>query len=70
MPGMWELPEITPNGEEPSFTLRHAITVTDYRVRVFRSDRHAGGLWVRIARLKQLPLTGLTRKILLRAGII
>src|ERR1700689_5264703 len=35
MAGMWELPELA-NGHgssEPSFTLRHSITVTDYTVR-------------------------------------
>jgi A/G-specific adenine glycosylase len=71
MPGMWELPAISPNGDVPAFTLRHAITVTDFRVSVFRSDqRQRGGRWVRIDRLETLPLTGLTRKILQRAEII
>jgi A/G-specific adenine glycosylase len=71
MPGMWELPEITPNGHAPAFTLRHAITVTDFRVSVVRSsDVQQGGRWVKFDRLATLPLTGLTRKILRRAGII
>jgi A/G-specific adenine glycosylase len=36
MPGMWELPEVTNgNGSGPPWlTLRHSITVTDYRVLV------------------------------------
>jgi len=86
MPGMWELPEIvTPNGEHPvSFTVRHSITVTDYVVRVTFGPAMQNGIshfspkrretghprWVTPARLKSLPLTGLTRKILRRANII
>ena len=71
MPDMWELPEITMNGHVPEFVLRHAITVTDFHVAVVRAEAAAGGgRWVRIQRVPSLPLTGLTRKILLRAGII
>ena len=71
MPGLWELPEIPANGHPPAFTVRHAITVTDFRVGVFYSrDIQHGGRWVRIERLGELPLTGLTRKILRRAQII
>lgn len=71
MPEMWELPEIAPNGQAPAFTLRHAITVTDFRVSVVRSsDVQQGGRWVKFDRLATLPLTGLARKILRRAGVI
>ncbi len=71
MPDMWELPEITPNGHAPEFTVRHAITVTDFRVSVFRTpNSHRGGRWVKIDRIGELPLTGLTCKILRRASII
>jgi A/G-specific adenine glycosylase len=72
MPGMWELPEIAPNGHKPEFSLRHSITVTDYRVHVVRAaaPNHASGRWLTGARAQQLPLTGLTRKILRGAQII
>jgi A/G-specific adenine glycosylase len=72
MPGMWELPEIAPNGHKPEFSLRHSITVTDYRVHVVRAaaPKHARGRWLTAARAQQLPLTGLTRKILRAAQII
>ena len=71
MPGMWELPEVAvPNAfDEPLFSLRHSITVTNFDVRVVASPR-AGGNWVRISRLNTLPLTGLARKILRVANII
>lgn len=73
MPGMWELPEL-PSNEigEPWLTLRHTITVTDYRVRVLRRDApHAmDGRWVSKRRAAALPLTGLARKILRAARVI
>jgi A/G-specific adenine glycosylase len=50
-------------------TLRHAITVTDYTVRVWRgrsSLNELNGQWVRLDRVGRLALTGLTRKILAR----
>jgi hypothetical protein len=49
--------------------VRHSITVTDYKVQVV-SRNGAEGNWVRRERLDKLPLTGLTKKILRRAGII
>jgi A/G-specific adenine glycosylase len=73
MPGMWELPELaTANGGSPSFTLRHSITVTDYRVRVWRVPvpREVNGKWIPVARLKQVALTGLARKILRKAQLL
>ncbi len=74
MPGMWELPEIpVASGlRSGSLTLRHSITVTDYTVRVMRGPvpGQSRGRWVPKARLPQLPLTGLARKILRRAQII
>jgi A/G-specific adenine glycosylase len=74
MPGMWELPEIPgANGATaPWLTLRHSITVTDYVVRVMRikAPERLNGRWVRTSRVKALPLTGLTRKILRAAKII
>jgi A/G-specific adenine glycosylase len=66
MPRMWELPEIAPNGAAPLLRLRHAITTTDYTVEVFAAARPptAAGRWVQPARIRDLPLTGLTLKIL------
>ena len=52
MPGMWELPEVEPmrddecDEERVEITLRHAITVTNYRVRVLRfSEQEAAHRW-------------------------
>ncbi len=75
MPGMWELPHIGKNGKcgppEPLLRLRHAITVTDYEVHVLRSKaRPRGTIWIPLARVEQLPLTGLARKILRHANMI
>jgi len=72
MPLMWELPAA---GAEPvsagSLTLRHSITHTNYRVTVVRGQVADGveGRWFRCSHLRQLPLTGLTRKVLRAAGI-
>jgi A/G-specific adenine glycosylase len=74
MPGMWELPEISPpNGDyQTTLTLKHAITVTDYKVRVARGPipDSVQGRWVRRSRLPELPLTGLARKILRASQVI
>lgn len=70
MPGMWELPQVPPLASDVQlFSVRHSITTTDYRVRVV-SGNGREGTWVRRERLKKLPLTGLTKKILRSAGII
>lgn len=70
MPGMWELPQVAPQAsDEQLFSVRHSITVTDYKVQVVGRNA-AEGTWVRRERLNKLPLTGLTKKILRRAGII
>ena len=67
-------------GSDPAashlFRLRHSITDTDYEVRVLRmapkalgaKDKKAGR-WVRCDQTFELPLTGLTRKILRKLGI-
>jgi hypothetical protein len=69
---MWELPEAGSRDGELIFTLRHAITVTDYTVRVreAKTNGQCGGSWIRVARLPRIPLTGLARKILRKAEII
>src|SRR5271157_1397096 len=67
-------------------TFRHSITITDYTVHVLRSmplrntrlrntpllntPPAAKGKWIAIDRIPQIPITGLTRKILKAGGII
>lgn len=77
MAGMWELPEIValnggPHGDVPKFILRHSITVTDYTVHIVEKPISGGveGRWVSNSKVVTLPLTGLTRKVLRKAGII
>jgi A/G-specific adenine glycosylase len=72
MPLMWELPEVaSPDGTHRElFQLRHAITVTNYRVRVLSGEPQTPGQWFSVHRFATLPLTGLARKILRRAGVI
>jgi A/G-specific adenine glycosylase len=73
MAGMWELPRLPspPSGWEPLFRLKHSITVTNYEIAVFdAAATPRGGSWVALKRVLELPLTGLTRKILRRARLI
>jgi A/G-specific adenine glycosylase len=73
MAGMWELPEIAVNRlGNPTFTLRHSITVTDYTVRVWRITAPMGvrGKWIPANHLQRVPLTGLARKILRTAEML
>jgi A/G-specific adenine glycosylase len=86
MPGMWELPQSSePPRPLPASahwrTFRHSITVTDYTVHVVRKNSLRNtplpdtsptpkGMWIAIDRIPQIPITGLTRKILKAGGII
>jgi A/G-specific adenine glycosylase len=74
MAGMWELPQISKgrDPEQPLFTLRHSITVTDYTVRVWlvKMRRGAAGRRLSFNQLERLALTGLARKIMKKAGFI
>jgi A/G-specific adenine glycosylase len=86
MPGMYELPplpEEVVETREPLLRLRHAITNTNYYVRVFaargpkdRKLRRAVPVvadvlqWVRTSKLGSLPLTGLARKSLQRLDVM
>jgi peroxiredoxin len=65
-------PEGRKNGyNAPWRTFRHSITVTDYTVHVIRgSAPFAQGQWIATEKVSELPLTGLTRKILKAAAII
>ncbi len=79
MAGMWELPECpTAAAGREALLLRHSITVTNYRVRIVRLGeaeaaepvREGDQLqWMPVARLPELPLTGLTRKVLRRLAL-
>jgi len=74
MAGMWELPEMAGgNGaSKPMFTLRHSITVTDYKVRVWRRSApdRVQGKWIPVRRLGRLALTGLAWKIIRKAELL
>ncbi len=86
MPGMWELPQSSePPRPLPASahwrTFRHSITITDYTVHVLRNTPlpntplldappAARGKWIAIDRIPQIPITGLTRKILKAGDII
>jgi A/G-specific adenine glycosylase len=73
MPGMWELPKYSGNGDGKTLlSLRHSITVTDYKVHVLElpDPGSADGRWVASSRLASLPLTGLARKILKRVDLV
>ena len=81
MPGMWELPAlrdaIVPEGEL-RITVRHAIMQVNYLVRVrsvspedVANVVHVEGnsRWVALDEAAEMALTGLTRKVLSRAGL-
>jgi len=83
MPGMWELPEVAmleSDQERVELTLRHAITITNYQVRVLRFAEKEANVrfpsgenprqWTRSSELSTLPLTGLARKVLQRLQIM
>lgn len=76
MAGMWELPQLSKvsgAADEPDCwrTFRHSITATDYTVHVARcAAPGVKGKWVAIAGIFDIPMTGLTRKILKASGII
>jgi A/G-specific adenine glycosylase len=83
MPGMWELPEVVSHESDElrlEIVVRHAITVTNYRVQVLRfSEKEAARRWVareyprqwtESSELSRLPLTGLARKVLRRLQIM
>jgi len=73
MPLMWELPAAKRISGETIFNLKHSITNTNYSIQVrFAKEAPAAsrGRWIAYDRLAELPLTGLARKILNRAGIL
>jgi A/G-specific adenine glycosylase len=90
MPGMYELPPLPLDAasdemtdREPTLRVRHAITNTNYYVRIYApngpKDRvlrrsvplaKADLHWVKTATLGGLPLTGLARKVLQRLNVM
>lgn len=73
MAAMWELPEIPHDVDaKPLLTVRHSITDTDYLVHVYerKTKGDGGGKWFGHADLHRLALTGLTRKVLRKVGVL
>jgi A/G-specific adenine glycosylase len=82
MPGLWELPALKQTAvpeEELRMTVRHAIMQVNYYVRVrtvFEDDAEqltvAGGerRWVPLDEAAGMALTGLARKVLMRAHLL
>lgn len=80
MPGLWELPamrEANADAHQLQMTVRHAIMQVNYAVRVYAvpdvpateadgAERH----WVSLEQAAGMALTGLTRKVLTKAGLI
>jgi A/G-specific adenine glycosylase len=81
MPGMWELPalvELSVPEAQLRMTVRHSIMQVNYIVRIQSVTGKelrrltAGGRrqWFGISELGSLPLTGLARKVLIRAKLL
>lgn len=82
MPGMWELPEVNgfdPDSERLLLHIRHSITTTNYYVSILRFEpgeqsslpkQQVFRKWVKTSELLDLPLTGLTRKVLKRLHVL
>jgi A/G-specific adenine glycosylase len=84
MAGMWELPQSSESPRPfPASarwrTFRHCVTVSDYTVHVLRDSAAAQtepffiapkGKWIAADKIPNMPITGLTGKILKAAGII
>jgi A/G-specific adenine glycosylase len=82
MPGMWQLPVLR-EAEVPASDLhmavRHAIMKVNYQVKVRKvPEKNVARLtvkggerrWVRLGKLSAMALTGLTRKVLMRAVLL
>jgi A/G-specific adenine glycosylase len=82
MPNMWELPSVKEGQESEDMlllTVRHSITNTNYYVTVYGLNMNEQKIlargpgeraWVPLMDLPELPLTGLTRKILKRLRVM
>ncbi|HVH85322.1 MAG TPA: hypothetical protein VM912_01260, partial [Terriglobales bacterium] len=74
MPDMWELPQsVRDIGRKPLLVVKHSITTTDWTVRVIaggRANIRDDMRWVTLSDVAQLPLTGLTRKVLRKLSLL
>ena len=81
MPGMLELPPLPMDAVaeyEPVLRVRHAITNTNYDVQVFAESKLRDAvpaaandlIWTPVAKLHEMPLTGLARKVLQRLAVM
>jgi A/G-specific adenine glycosylase len=74
MAGMWELPESRRElRREPLLKVKHSITTTDWSISVFASRRttpRQSERWIHLSEGSQLPLTGLTRKLLRKLKLL
>jgi A/G-specific adenine glycosylase len=73
MPLMWELPASKKKSGEELFALKHSIMNTNYSIQVCVAMKPPAGVrgrWISQAQAAELPLTGLARKILHRAGVL
>jgi A/G-specific adenine glycosylase len=73
MAGMWELPEAELNeNADALMKVRHSITDTDYLVHIYAQSVKGirEGRWCGPEELDTLALTGLTRKVLRKLGIL
>jgi A/G-specific adenine glycosylase len=81
MPGMLELPVLPLEAvmnREPVLRLRHSITNTNFYVQIYAESGLLDELpaakermeWAPVARLRELPLTGLARKVLQRLRVM
>jgi A/G-specific adenine glycosylase len=79
MPGLWELPALEPASTPttpPKLTVRHAIMQVNYTVRVHLipakqlPDSESTRRWIPAESAANMALTGLTRKILTKAGLL
>ena len=81
MPDMWEMPQVDESiveNMEPILRVRHAITNTNHSVAVYdlnmpvegTLEKHPVRQWASVETLMKLPLTGLTRKVLMRLNIM
>jgi A/G-specific adenine glycosylase len=82
MPGLWELPALRESAvpdEDLRMTVRHAIMQVNYYVRIRTVQEadidtfavpSATRRWVPLVEAANLPLTGLARKVLMRAHLL
>jgi len=81
MPGMLELPVLPLEAvakQEPVLRVRHSITNTNFQVQIYDEKSLLNEVsaakkqleWAQVTRLKELPLTGLARKVLQRLRVM